>query len=351
LKKLLILFISITMVFVFSAAALASVTLSGTLSYHFDADNKSSDNGKLHNDSKVDFFRISVATDKSFDDDRANVYLNLQCQTALKEKTTTDNPVDNDHMLNWNIYQYGYTYNITDRLMVGMLYDAEGVTLSSGILASDWQWVRGSYFNSLNVIKLVVSPFDTVTAGIYYEPISYKYVFKGEYKISGLKIGAGYTNSGSDLYNVYSEILPTEKSRIYLDYYSDDTRMLDASVKFDPITLALLYSNHQKTYLNLDKYTIFNANTADFSVDYAFTEKKSITGGVVWNLYYDDLDAVYGKYNIDRGYVEVKQQSTTAESLSDTHILGGYRFDGTNLFETDYNVTQGNWWARMVIYF
>jgi hypothetical protein len=340
------------MVFSFSAAAMAAVTLSGTLSYHFEAD-KNKNDGKLKNDSVVDFFRISVATNKSFDDDRANAYLNLQCQTALTERDTSA-----DNMLNWNIYQYGYTYNMTDRLMLGMYYDAEGVTLSDGILASDWQWVRTSAFNSKNVIKLVVSPFDTVTAGIYYEPVLGKYVVKGQFKITGLKIGAGYTNSKDfnqateTLYNVYTEFLPSATSRIYMDYYSNNTQMLDAKIKFDPITLALLYSNTKKTYLNLDKYTIFDADTADFSVDYAFTERKSITGGMIWSTKYEDLDGAYIKYNVDRGYIEIKQASTVdqSEALADTHIMAGYRVDGTNLWELDYNTTTSSWWTRLVIY-
>lgn len=338
---------AVTLLFSCMSTVLASTSISGTLYYRL-YDN--ADGFGTQNDSRVDFFRIQIDTDKSFNDDKGYAYLALQCQSYLPEP---DNP--NEHEFNWNIRKYGYNYSLNDRWEAGVTYDTEGVTLSDGKLATDWEWLHISAFNSMNALKLLGSPFDTVKAGIYLEPVTKDYVIKSEYKNSGFKLGAGYTNI-SKTYNVYTEILPTEKSRIYLDYYGDENvvdlakgkYLVEASAKFDPITLALTYSNEDRIVLG---QTVFKLRTVDISVDYALAAKQSVTCGLVYNEYYSDIDALYTKYNIDKGYVGVRQESTLYQSLSDTHINGGYRFDGTNLLEADYNATTGAWWAAMAIYF
>ncbi len=340
MKKLTILLIAITMLFGVSVVVSAATSISGTLYYRFEGNSSSA-----QNNSKVDFFRISVATDKTFGDDKANAYLTLQCQTFLTEP---DNP--EQRQFNWNIYQYGYTYNLSDRWAAGIMYDTEGVALSNGQLCTSWEWLREATgeLNSNNIVKLVGSPLDTLSTGIYVDPMTRDYVIKGEFKISGLKIGAGYTNL-DETYNIYTEIIPVENGKIYLDYLSNGKYLFDSSIKFEPITITLTHSNQDRLYL-CSQILIFKANTADLGVNYAFDAKNSLTGGIVYNTYFSDLDALYAKYNFDRGYVGVKQDSTLTAALSQTHINAGYRIDGTNLLEADYNATSGAWWIAMAVY-
>lgn len=364
MKKLYTLLLAITMLFIFTVAAFASTSISGTLLYRFDRDEK----GVANNNSDVNFFRLNFATDASFNDDKATAYLTFQCQTYLPEimyEIVRDNDgkltdiisdTDAEEMFNWNIQNYGYTYSLNERWDVGFMYDTEGITLSGGQLASNWEWIHVSAFGSKNVIKLVGSPFNMVNAGIYFEPEAKEYLLKGEFKMKGLKIGAGYTNAkkigNNNKYNVYTEILPTEKSRIYLDYISDGKYLLDTSAGLGPITAKLIASNEDRVYLG---NTLIATNTADFSLDYAFSGKNTITAGLILDTYYlfDShkiyFPAIYSRYNFDRGYAGVKYQVTN-NSDAGTHINLGYRFDGTNLLEGDYNTSNGKYWIAMAVY-
>jgi hypothetical protein len=347
MKKLCTLLIVITMLFIFTVAAFAAPSITGTLLYRFDR----TDKGIATNNSGVNFFRLNFTSDASFNDDKATAYLALQCQTYLPENKG-DNQ-DAEDMFNWNIQNYGYTYSLNDRWDIGFIYDTEGVTLSSGQLASNWEWIHIGVFGSKNVIKLVGSPFNILNAGIYLEPNAKEYLVKGEFKIKGLKIGAGYTNakkvcSGNYKYNVYTEILPTAKSRIYLDYISDGKYLLESSAGLGPITAKLIASNEDRTYLG---NTLIATNTADFSLNYAFG-KQSVIAGLILNTYYlfDSqtiyFPAIYSRYNFDKGYAGIKQDFDEEA----THINLGYRFDGTNLLEGDYSLKTGKYWIAMAVY-
>ena len=362
MRKLCTLLMVTIMLFVYTVAAFASTSISGTLLYRFERDDK----GIATDTSDVDFFRLNFATDVSFDDDRATAYLALQCQTYLSEATyllikdpdsgnySLGGDPDAEPMVNWGIQNYGYTYSLNDRWNVGFMYDSEGVTLSSGQLASNYEWIHISAFIRKNVLKLVGSPLNWVNAGIYLDPYAMEYVIKGEFKMKGLKVGAGYSNAkkicNDYKYNVYAEILPMEKSKIYLDYISDGKYLFDASAGLGPITAKLIASNDDRKYLG---NTLVESNTADFSLDYAFSGKKTITVGTVCNaidVFY--FKSFYSKYDFARGYAGVKYNFPMEEDDQEAgaHINLGYRFDKTNLLEGDYNTSNGKYWIAMAVY-
>jgi|GEM_PF-3145445 len=337
-KKFWVLFTVIVMIFSFIATAQATdVTLGGTLYFRFEDSAEG-----VNNLSRVDFFRINVATRKSFG--KADAYMEIQTQTYIPDAGSTNKY--------WNIYNYGYNYNFSNTLGTGVLYHTEGVTLADGWLGADWDWLNVRAFESQPVVKFVAQPFSGLSAGLYLESEKMEYILKGEYLAPKFRAGAGYSNAenlvGLDqseidhYYNVYAEVYPAPGVKVYGDYLADGKFLFDAVMAFAPVTLSVLYSNEDKVQFG---HEVFAADTADISVDYAFSRETSVTGGAVYDTAGAELAAVYGRYNFRPGYAGIKQDFT----LSETHICGGYNIDGSNTLEGDYNINTGAWWIAMVV--
>ena len=343
MKKLLSLLVAVVMVFALAAAASAAGDLSvgGTLYFRFA-------NG-ITNSSKVDFFRISVSTGRSFGN--ASAYLALQTQTYTTlpphETGTGTTLPHNPSLKAWNIWNYGYDYNFSNGITAGIIYHTEGVTLSDGRLASDWDWLHVHAFNEKHVLKLTGQPLAGLKAGLYLEPVSMDYIVKAEYAAGNFRVGAGYTNaaalvSNNRTYNVYAELMPFEGAKLYLDYLADGKFIADASLVVGPVTVAALYSNEDKAQYG---YRVFKAETADINVTYAVSPWATVTGGVVYDTVDAEITKIYGKYDFGRGYLGVSQDLEN----SATHVYGGYKIDGANTLQGDYNVSTGDWWVAMAI--
>ncbi|NLG84850.1 MAG: hypothetical protein GX493_09665 [Firmicutes bacterium] len=342
MKRLLVLFVAMVMVLgLAGAASAADLSLGATLYFRL--------NDGITSGSKVDFFRISVSTGRSFGNASAYIAVQTQTYTNLPSHETPDGTLPHDPALKaWNIWNYGYDYNFSNGLTAGIMYHTEGVTLSDGRLASDWDWLHVHTFNEKHVLKLTGQPFDGMKAGLYLEPESMDYIIKAEYAASGnLKIGAGYSNAAEFVgqnrtYNVYAELLPFEGAKLYLDYLSDGKFIVDANLVVGPVTVAALYSNEDKTQYG---YQVFKAETADISATYAVSPWASVTGGLVYDTSTSEVANVYAKYDFGRGHAGVNQDLVNSE----THLFGGYKIDGANTLQGDYNVTTGDWWLAMVI--
>jgi len=331
MKKFLTVIFSVAMVIAFAnfvSAAVPNLQFGGNLYFRLE-DGAGND---IRNTSKLDFYKLEVSTQRRFG---ANgmAYIGLEAHSGTNGR--------------WQIQKYGYDYIFSSKLGAAVLYEVDGIPLSDGELGSNWDWLRVGAFNQKNILNLNGRPFKGTNVHCYLEPEKMEYLLKGEYSTGALRVGAGYSNveaivNNDRYFNIYGELSLRKNSRIYVDYLSDGQFLIDTSVTLDPVTLAVLYSNENKTQYG---YEVFAADTMDFSVAYALSGRTAVTGGLVYDAVDAGIGHVYGEYGFGQNYAGVDYNLPDAEF----ELYGGYALDGVNTLQGAYNLTTGAWKLVMAI--
>jgi hypothetical protein len=301
--------------------------------------------------------------------------------------------VDQDSAMNSSaeayLYGFGYTYKVNDKLSFTGRVDRDGERLADSFAilnGCDWNYdykrvnLKNHVFVSRTALKMDATPLPGLNLTLAYAPQGYthlkngektaetddyasknfpeQYLVKAKYNAEWFNIGGGWTNTRDGyvenegnfrqyrpLYDIYGEIFPNEKYKLYWEYMDGDAYLTKGTIRFDPYTLKMTYGNIGYKRVG---YTTYKAYSLDAELEYALSENKRLIGGLA---YYIDNNPEFATATVGYAIGPLTAKAQRDFDLAETSLIAKCNLDGTNELEATYNFDKNQASLSLYIYF